>query len=68
MRGRGRSVDLLFDPDIERTARANQKVIRLSNYVPPGPRTRYTSPSPLNLNQSLLLNLVTWEINNRDRS
>ena len=46
MRGRGRLVDLLFDLEIERTARANQKAIRLSQSIPPSPRTRYTSPTP----------------------
>ena len=49
MRGRGCSVDLLFDPEIERTARANRKVVRLSKSVPLSPRTRYTSPTPSEL-------------------
>jgi hypothetical protein len=46
MRGRGRSVDLLFDPEIEKTAKANRKVIRLSKFVPSSPRTGYTCPTP----------------------
>jgi len=46
IRGRGRFVDLLFDPEIERTGRANRKVVRLSKSVPPSPRSRYTSLTP----------------------
>ncbi|KEH32973.1 athila retroelement ORF1 protein, putative [Medicago truncatula] len=43
MRGRGHSVDLHYDPEIERTPRANWKAVRLSKSVPPSARTRYTS-------------------------
>jgi len=35
MRGRRSSDDLQYDPKIERTARANQKAVRLSTSVPP---------------------------------
>jgi len=40
------AVDILFDLEIERTTRANQKAVRLSKSVPPVPRTRYISPTP----------------------
>jgi len=46
MRGRECSVDLQFNPEIERTARANRKVVRLSKSVPPSAQTRSTSPTP----------------------
>jgi len=46
MRGRGQSIDLQYDPEIERTARVNRKVVWLLKSVPPSPRTRYTSPTP----------------------
>jgi hypothetical protein len=38
MRGRRSQDDLQFDPEIERTARANRKLVRLSKSVPPGAR------------------------------
>ena len=38
MRGRRSSDDLQYDPEIERTARANQKAIRLSKSVPSSAR------------------------------
>jgi len=46
MRGR-RSKDVLqFDPEIERTARANQKVVWLSKSVPRSAREQIPSPAP----------------------
>jgi len=38
MRGRRSSDDLQYDPEIERTARANRKAARLSKSVPPSAR------------------------------
>jgi len=38
MRGKQSSDDLEYDPEIERTARANQKVVWLSKSVPPSAR------------------------------
>jgi len=38
MRGRRSSDSLQYDPEIERTARANRKVVRLSKSVPPSAR------------------------------
>ena len=45
MRGRRSQDDLQFDPEIERTARANQKVVRLSRSVPPSVREKIPSPA-----------------------
>jgi hypothetical protein len=45
MRGRRSSDDLEYDPEIERTARANQKVVRLSKSVPPSAREQIPSPT-----------------------
>ena len=44
MRGRQSSNDLQYDPEIERTARANRKDARLSKSVPPSAREQ--SPIP----------------------
>jgi len=49
MQGRRGSGELLFDPEIEKTAKANRKAVRLSRSVPPTPRPRYTSPTPSEL-------------------
>jgi len=46
MRGRTSKDDLQFDPEIERTARANQKVVRLSNSVPSSAQEQIPSPAP----------------------
>ncbi len=46
MRGRQRKDDLQFDPEIERTARGNQKAFRLSKSVPPEQREQIPSPTP----------------------
>ena len=46
MQGRRSKDDLQFDPEIERTARANQKAVRLSKSVPPSAREQILSPAP----------------------
>ena len=46
MRGRTSKDNLQFDPEIERTARANWKVVRLSKSVPPSAREKIPSPAP----------------------
>jgi len=45
MRGRQSKDDLQFDPEIERTARANQRAVRLSKSVPPEQREQIPSPT-----------------------
>jgi hypothetical protein len=45
MRGRRSSDDLEYDPEIERTARANWKVFWLSKSVPPSAREPIPSPT-----------------------
>ena len=40
MRGRQNSDDLQYDPEIERTAKANRKAVRLSKSVPPSARVQ----------------------------
>jgi len=45
MRGRQSSDDLQYDPEIERTARANRKAVWLSESVPPGSREQIPSPT-----------------------
>jgi len=45
MRGRRSSDDLQYDPGIERIARANQKVVRLSKSIPPSVREQLSSPA-----------------------
>jgi len=45
MRGRTSSDDLRYDPEIERTARANRKVVRLSKSVPPSARVQTPVPT-----------------------
>ena len=47
MRGRQSKDDLQFDPEIERTARANRRAFRLSKSVPPEQREQIPSPTPL---------------------
>jgi len=46
MLGRTSKDDLQFDPEIGRTARANQKVVRLSKSVPLSAREQIPSPAP----------------------
>jgi len=46
MRGRTSKDDLQFDPEIERTTRANRKDVRLSKSVPPSAREQIPSPAP----------------------
>jgi len=46
MRGRRGSGELLFDPEIEKTVKANWKAVWLSRSDSPTPRSRYTSPTP----------------------
>jgi len=46
MRGRRSKDDLQFDPEIERTTRANQKAVRLSKSVPPSAREQIPNPAP----------------------
>jgi len=46
MKGRWSKDDLQFDPEIERTARANRKVVRLSKLVPPSAQELIPSPAP----------------------
>jgi len=46
MQGRRSKDDLQFDPEIERTARANQKAVRLSKSLPPSEREQIPSPAP----------------------
>jgi len=46
MRGRTSKDDLQFDPEIERTARANRKVVRLSKSVSPSAQEQILSPAP----------------------
>jgi len=46
MRGRQSKEDLKFDPEIERTTRANWKAVRLSKSVPPIEKGRPPSPPP----------------------
>jgi len=46
MRGRTSKDNLQFDPEIERTARVNWKVVWLSKSVPPSARERIPSPAP----------------------
>jgi len=46
MQGRRSQDDLQFDPEIERTARVNRKVVRLSKSVPPSAREQIPSPAP----------------------
>ena len=43
MRGRRSSDDLQYDPEIERTARANLKAVQLSKSVPPSVREQISS-------------------------
>ena len=45
MRGRRSSDDLQYDPKIERTARANEKVVRLSKSVSPSTCEQIPSPT-----------------------
>jgi len=45
MRGRQSSGDLHYDPEIERTARANRKAVRLSKSVPPSARVQIPVPT-----------------------
>jgi hypothetical protein len=47
MRGIVQAGDLLHDPEIEKTARVNQKAVWLARSAEPSSRTQYTS-----LNQS----------------
>jgi len=46
MRGRTSKDDLQFNPEIERTAKANQNVVRLSKSVPLSTREQISSPTP----------------------
>jgi len=46
MRGRRSKDDLQFDPQIETTARANRKVVRLSKSVPLSAREQIPSSAP----------------------
>jgi len=46
MRGRQSKNDLQFDPEIERTARANQRAFRLSKSVPLERREQISNPTP----------------------
>jgi len=46
MQGRRGAGEFLFDPEIEKTAKANRKVVRLSHSIPPTPIPRYISPTP----------------------
>jgi len=45
MRGRRSSDDLQYDPEIERTTRANRKIVRLSKSVPPSVQEQLLSPA-----------------------
>jgi len=45
MPGRQNSEDLHYDPEIERTARANRKAVRLSKSVPPSARVQIPDPT-----------------------
>jgi len=53
MRGRQSKDDLQFDPEIEKTARANRKAVRLSKLVPPEQREQIPSPAPLETEKSI---------------
>jgi len=47
MRGRVQPEDLLHDPEIEKTARENQKAVRLARSAEPSFRTQYTNLTPV---------------------
>jgi len=53
MRGRQSKDDLQFDPEIERTARANRKAVRLSKSVPPEQREQIPSHAPSETEKSI---------------
>lgn len=46
MRGRVPRGELLYDREIEKTARANRKAVRLARSAEPSPRTHHTDPTP----------------------
>lgn len=46
MRGRKPRGELLYDPEIEKTAKANRRAVRLARSAEPSPRTQHTSPTP----------------------
>jgi len=52
MRGRTSKDDLKFNPEIERTARANRKAVRLSKSVPPSAREQIPRPAPFETESS----------------
>ena len=52
MRGRRSQDDLQFDPEIERTAWANRKAVRLSKSVPPSVREQIPSHAPFETEKS----------------
>jgi len=62
MQGKHSSDDLQYDPEIERTARANRKVVCCQSQFHLVHESSYQFRNLLNLKQYHLLKLIQWEM------